>query len=456
MGKIRFDKFEIDFEEREVRKSGIRLHLQRQPFRILELLLEKRGSLVTREELAQHLWPGLHVCFDRSLNTAMNALRQILGDSVRKPRFIETRAGLGYRFIAPVEVIGPAAGAVASAEESPARSGREHLKKYAANFDAYQDYLKGRYFLSRMHADSVLKAIAHFEAAIAQDANCAPAYAGLADSYCDLTLLGRAGQYSADAKRLADAAYRLDPGVTEVRLARGRSAMLFDCDWNTAQTEFIAAIEQCPDHADAHRLLGTLLSALAHHDAALRSSNRARVLDPLSLPVAADLARTLYMARDFEGAAEQCWKTLAMDATFAPAQYILGLAYQQLAMHEEAITELTNADNCFGHHEAAIGSLGHAYAMAGMPRQALESLHELEQLAGRKPVSPYWASLIYAGLGNRTSSLAGIERAHESRDPALLWIRVDPRLDPLRGETRFQRIIDEIGYPASAQVSAFA
>src|SRR5450631_2121396 len=129
---VRFAAFEVNFELRELRKGGVRVPLQHKPFRILELLLRQPGSLVTRAELAKDLWPHLPLSFERSLNTAMNALRQMLNDPPRDGRFIETRSGLGYRFVADVEAVGEPASlrAVANVRDE---SG-----------DAYQDCLKGR------------------------------------------------------------------------------------------------------------------------------------------------------------------------------------------------------------------------------------------------------------------------------------------------------------------------
>src|SRR6185437_13448558 len=103
--KLRFGVFEVDLRERELRKRGIRLHLQKKPFQVLELLLRKPGALVTRAELEKHLWPDLHVNFGHGLNTAINSLREALGDSSSAGRFIETRPGLGYRFMASVEEV---------------------------------------------------------------------------------------------------------------------------------------------------------------------------------------------------------------------------------------------------------------------------------------------------------------------------------------------------------------
>src|SRR5579862_5987042 len=175
--RLRFGAFEVDLENRELRKHGIRLKLQRKPFQILEFLLRTPGQLVLRNDLAQYLWPGLHVTFDRSLNTAVNALRRALGDTSRSARYIETRTGLGYRFIAPVE------GTVA------AESAGTQLVHSNAAAEAPQDYLKGRYFCQKLTEEDVHKGVAHFNAALAQDPECAIAYAGLADAQCLAALL---------------------------------------------------------------------------------------------------------------------------------------------------------------------------------------------------------------------------------------------------------------------------
>ena len=457
--RIRFDAFEVDFEQRELRKSGTRLKLQRQPFRILELLLQKPGSLVTREELAGHLLPGLHVCFDRGLNTAVNALRQILGDSFREPRFIETRPGLGYRFIAPTEAVRPAADSSAPEPSSDSRHvlrDRDDAKKYAANFESYQDYLKGRFFLSKACAESILKAIAHFEAAIAQDRNCAPAYAGLSDAYCDLALIGlSSAENTAKAKTLAASALQLDLDLAEAHVAQARVNMLFGLDWSGAHAACIRALELAPEHAGAYRAFATLLSATGNHEQALRTARHARVLDPLSLPVNTDLAWHLFVAGEFEAAAEHCWKALTMETTFAPAQYTLGLAYEQMDMLQEAITELKNSDAGLGQHEAAVSGLGHVYAVAGMHQQARELISELEAVSTRRYISPYWQALIYIGLGDSSSALALMERAYQARDAALLWIAVDPRLANLKIDERFRRILQGMNL-RDARLAAFA
>src|ERR1039458_351694 len=139
--RLRFGVFDLDMQNRELRRRGLRVKLQQKPFQILHVLLSCAGKFVTRGQLAQHLWPDLHVNFDRSLNTAVNSLRRALGDSPENPRFIETRAGLGYRFIAQVEPI---------EERSSNDRAMQIERTYSGNVDAYHDYLKGRYFQNKM------------------------------------------------------------------------------------------------------------------------------------------------------------------------------------------------------------------------------------------------------------------------------------------------------------------
>src|SRR5580658_3074608 len=131
--QVQFGVFEVNLRERELRKFGVRVKLQQKPFQILHCLLESPGEFVSREELARVLWPDLHVLFDGSLNTAVNALRRALGDPGRNPRFIESRQNLGYRFIAQVEHI--------QAEQAPIA-----VRSERPSTEAYRDYLKGRYF----------------------------------------------------------------------------------------------------------------------------------------------------------------------------------------------------------------------------------------------------------------------------------------------------------------------
>ncbi|MGA7412003.1 MAG: winged helix-turn-helix domain-containing protein, partial [Bryobacteraceae bacterium] len=333
---VRFDSFEVSFELRELRKNGVRVPLQHKPFRILELLLKQPGALVTRTELAKDLWPHLPFSFERSLNTAVNALRQVLDDSPRESRYIETRSGLGYRFIGEVEVAG-----------EPLVS-RAAAYVRAVSGDAHQDCLKGRYFLDKMIGDSLQRAIGCFQSALEQDAECAPAWAGLGDAYSRLALTGTvaAADVCHKARESAREAVNADATLAAAHVSLGSVRMVFDGDWKGAEKDLTQAIGLDENLADAHRARALLLSATGIHEGALEEARRAQALEPLSLPIGLESARILYVSRDYHGAVKECWNLLSLEPRFWPAQRILGLACLQLGLHEEAITEVENACVC--------------------------------------------------------------------------------------------------------------
>jgi len=420
MRRLRFGVFDLDMQNRELRRRGLRVKLQQKPLQILHLLLTQAGKFVTRGQLAHYLWPDLHVNFDRSLNTAVNSLRRALGDSPENPRFIETRAGLGYRFIAPVESI-----------EEPASS----LEKIQpVNQDAYHDYLKGRYFQNKMTEGDLSRSVAYFEAALVAEPDCALAYAGLADTFSLRAFLGilPAKEAHGRAREFTLAALRLDGKLAEAHAALASQMALYDWDWTGAEAGYRRALELDPNYAHGHRMYASLLSALERHAEAIQTIRRAQQLDPLSLLINAEAAWDLYMARDFQAAVEQAWRTLAMEPRFAPAQLALGLAYQQMGMLEDAIVEFQNARTCSANHPAATAALAFAYAQAGERCQAESLLLELERRSENRHVSAYWVALVHAGLGDSGTSAKWLKQAHDDRDVWLIWLRAEPRFDRIR------------------------
>jgi DNA-binding winged helix-turn-helix (wHTH) protein/Tfp pilus assembly protein PilF len=429
--KLRFGTFEIDLRNRELRKGGLRVKLQHKPFQILEILLQSRGRLVSRTELAQQLWPGLHVNFDRSLNTAVNALRKAMGDSSQNPRFIETRAGLGYRFIAPVEEVPDPA-------DQPAGP--------AADAEAHRDCLQGRYFHDKLTEEDLHKSVACFEAALARDPRCAAAHAGLADAYGMFALLNMlpAREAHPRAKEHAMAALRAGPGLGEAHASLACMKRLFEWDWPGAAAEHLLAVELSPGSATVHRQYGTYLAAAGKPEEALRELERARELAPVSPATHVEIAWALYTARDFPRAAEESWRALALEPTFAAAQYTLGLAYEQMGMAEEALVELRNARTCAGDRPAVLAALAHAYSTAGRPTEATATLEALRDLGRHRYVSPYWHGVVHAGFGEYGAAFEWIEKACRERDVWLTWLRVEPRLDPLRADARFADLLSPV------------
>jgi len=442
---LRFGPFEVDLENRELRKLGIRIKLQRKPFQILEYLLQRPGQLVMRNELAQLLWPGMHVSFDRSLNTAVNALRRALGDTSRNAHFIETRTGLGYRFMAPVEEM--SSGGV-RAEPGMQLS---HANTVAGGgADIPQDCLKGRYFCHKLTEDDWHKGVAHFNAALEHDPNCAFAYAGLADAYCLSALLSMAppGEIYPRAKEMALSALRTRQDLGDAHASLATVKRLFEWDWAGAEAEYLTALVLSSNSAMTHQAYGAHLAARGKSEEAVRELRRSEEIDPLSSMVNVGVAWGLYVARDFQGASEQAWKVLAMEPKFGAAQYTLGLAYAQMGLTEDAIVELRNARTCSGDQPAVLAALAHLLACTGESSEAAGLIAELENLSQRRYVSPYWLGLVYTGLGNRARALDLLDRAYADRDVWLTWLGVDPRFDTLRGEPRFQELLRNIGLPA--------
>ena len=390
--KLRFGTFEVDLRVRELRNRGIRVRLPRKPFQALELLLRKPGSLVSREELMQQLWPNLHVNFEGELNTAINTLRRVLGDSPPYCKFIETLPGLGYRFLMPVEMIG-------GTEPGTEPIDREGIRRSAV-FEAQQDYLKGKYFFNKISEDDLRKSIAYFESAIAQDPSFASAYAALADAYGLSALLSMMPPQDAHrrAKQLIMAARRIDSDLPEVQVSSAGIKTFFEGDWDGAEADYLRAIQTNPRYADGRAAYATLLAITDRVDKALKEIQRAHTLDPLSPIIGAEMASILYLARDFQGAIEHAREALILWPKFAAAQYLLGLAYEAMGMMDEAIAEFQNACLCSDDNPAAVAALGHAYALAGKQPEARRILVELEEMSQSRYVSPYWESLVYVGI----------------------------------------------------------
>jgi DNA-binding winged helix-turn-helix (wHTH) protein/Flp pilus assembly protein TadD len=426
---LRFGAFEADLDNWELRKSGRQVKLERKPFQVLELLLRAAGRLVARDELTRTLWPELHVNFDRSLNTAVNALRKALGDSWRNPRYIETRPGQGYRLIAPVEEI---------VADEAAADGQ----------DAYQNCVKARYFLNKRTQEDLHKAIAYFQAALNDDAGFAHAYAGLAETYCLLAQMNMAspGEAGARAKELAATAVELAPDSAAARAAAACVKRFFEWDWVGAEEEFHRAMALDANCAALHQAYGSFLSSIGNTQEALHELRLAERLDPVSAALNVEAAWAIYLARDFAGAHEQCWKVLALEPSFGAAQHVLGLVYEQMRMYEEAVIELQNAQTSGDEQPAVIAALGHAWAKAGEIVLAEETLCRLQQLSAKRYVSPYWHAIVYAGLRQNRLAIEWLETAYQQRDVWLTWLGVDPRFDDLRAEPGFQAILHKMHF----------
>ena len=626
--RLRFGVFEADPRIGELTKHGKRLPLQEQPFQLLATLLERPGELVSREELRARIWPETIVDFDQGLNKAISKIREALGDSAGNPRFIETVARRGYRFLADVAVVqdgpreaaagdltvqadgGRLSGAEAGISARPApralawrlfgfgfalvlaaalswilytsrassptirsvavlplgnlsgdisqdyfadgmteelitqlgqisalrvisstsvmrykgvgkplaeiarelnvqavvegsvlRSGdrvritvqlirvpadeQMWAKRYEGDLrdalalqsevaqaiaeqvratlsrqqqvalqkpktvtpDAYEAYLKGRYFWNKRTGESLKKAIDYFSHAIAADPNYAEAYSGLADSYA----LSGDWEYGVlppqdafrQARAAATKALALDDSLGEAHTSLAFAFDLYGWDWAAAEKEYKRAIELNPGYATAHHWYAWHLLVMGRNSEGIFELRRAESLDPLSLIISADLADALCIAHLYDESVQQSKKTLEMDPNFAVAHYQLAQAFEQKRMHDEAIAEFQRAIELSGHSGAFDSNLAYVYAVSGRRREAENIVKDLEAQPDKNPSTDANIALVYVGLGDHDQAMVWLNKAYRARfNPSIL---LRPAFDPLRSDARFEDLRRRLG-----------
>jgi TolB-like protein/Flp pilus assembly protein TadD len=591
------------------------------------MLLERPGKLVTREELRGTLWPETFVEFDHGLNKAVSKIRDALGDSAENPRFIETIARRGYRFLAEVVVVphelpqaaagdlatvgdvGPAS--VTEAGTSPRRrphgaftwrllvlgmalvlvaalswvfypwrhisptirslavlplenlsgdasqdyfadgmteelitelgqisalrvisstsvmtykSARKPLPEIArelnvqavvegsvlrsgervritaelievpadrymwaqsyegdfrdtlalqskvardiaeqvratldrreqaalrksktVNPEAYEAYLKGRYFWNKRTGNGLKKAIEYFSRAIETDPTYAQAYSGLADSYAlsgdwEYGILSPQDAFP-KAREAATKALELDDTLGEAHTSLA-FALDLAWDWEAAEKEYRLAIKLSPNYATAHHWYAWHLIVMGRTDDGIFESRMAESLDPLSLIISADTADALCIAHLFDESIQQSKKTLEMDPNFAVAHYELGQALVQKHMYDEAIAEFKRAIELSGHSGAFDSNLAYAYAVSGRKEEAMKIIEDLEARDQNHSADANIA-LSYVGLGDQDQAMNWLNKAYEARfNPSIL---MRPAFDPLRSDARYKDLLRRIG-----------
>jgi adenylate cyclase len=311
---------------------------------------------------------------------------------------------------------------------------------------AYELYHKGRSLWGRRSGDNIPRAISFYEQAIAHDPNYAPAYAGLASAYALLpyyTAVNRAEPFR-KANEAALKALSLDPSLAEAHAALGK-LHYFQIDLAGSLREYKRAIQLEPNYATAHQWYGNdALVSFARFDEAIAEGRRAVELDPQSAVINADLGITLYLARRYDEAIAQFHKTLALDPAFFYAHYNLGVVLQLKGDLPGAIAEFERArqlsDDSF-----TVALLGAAKGLAGDKSAAQQILQDISPGGRYREVDDYSRALVYLGLNNKEEALRALERAFADRDgSSLCWIKVDPMLDPLRGDPRFESIVQKV------------
>jgi TolB-like protein/DNA-binding winged helix-turn-helix (wHTH) protein/Flp pilus assembly protein TadD len=626
----RFGVFELDIRSGELRKRGVRVRLQEQPVRVLGMLLKRPGEVVSREEIQKQLWPAdTFVDFDHGLNKAINKIRDALGDSAQSPRFVETVARRGYRFLAEVRVEDAApvprheattpselrehsnletdpaqpkhrspsltwviSGLLlfaliasvarwrihsASRSDTVIRSlavlpfeslsndasqdyfadgmtdelisdlgqisalrvisrtsvmGYKHARKplpqiarelnvdavvegtvlhsgdrvritaqlieasvdrhlwsqsyegelrntlelqnkvasaiadqirinlnpqeqaalkkaQVVDPEAYESYLKGRYFWNKRTAEGLKAARAYFDQAIEEDPKYAEAYSGLADTY---SLLGD-WQYAVmtprealpKAKAAAIRALELDNALGEAHNSLAFCLDAFDWDFDSAGKEFRRAIELNPGYATAHHWYAWHLSLLGRNEEAIREMKKAQNLDPLSLIINADLAELLLIAHFYDESIQQSRKVIEMDPNFAFAHNQLGQAYLQNHMPGEAVGELKTAVQLSGGSPTSLANLARAYVAFGNTSEAEKILSDLKKRSNPNYSYSPEIAVIYVALGDKDQAMNWLEKGYEDRfNPGVL---LRPGFDALRSDPRFENLVRRTGLP---------
>jgi len=615
--RSKFGAFEADPRSGELVKNGRRIRLQEQPFQLLSALLDRPGEVVTREELRVLLWPQTVVDYDHGLNKAVSKVREALGDSAESPRFVETVARRGYRFLADVTLVDenspqePASAPLAPVAELPlppvarrshrplvwggmalvlaallvvsafnlwpaprvirslavlplantsndpsqdffadgmtdelitqlgkvnalrvisrtsamtykgahkplatiarelnvdaviegsvTRAGdrmritaqlirapddahvwansfegdvRDALmlqdrvaqavaeqvratlshaapseKRHAIDPLAYENYLKGRYFLNKRTGDGLRSAIRYFRQAIDGDRNYAEAYSGLADAYAlagdwEYGVLSPQEAFS-KATVAASKALELDGTLAEAHTSLAFALDLYGWDWDVAGSEYEAAIRLNPGYATAHHWYAWHLMLMGQRSRALAEFRRAESLDPLSLIIGADIADALCITGAFDAAVEQSRKTLELDPGFAVGHYQLGQALVQLRRYDEAIAEFRKAIAISGHSSVFDSNLAYAYALSGRRDDAIRIAAGMEAQSETYPSAQASIALIHVGLGDHEAALRWLDKAHDARfNPSIL---LRPGFDPLRKDPRFAHLMHRIG-----------
>jgi TolB-like protein/DNA-binding winged helix-turn-helix (wHTH) protein/Tfp pilus assembly protein PilF len=312
------------------------------------------------------------------------------------------------------------------------------------NPEAYEDLLKGRYYWNKRSDEGLSKAIEYFEAATKNDPTYALAYASLADCYSVVgsAIVGTmpAAEAAPKAKAAALRALEIDNSLGEAETSLASVHFNYDWDWPAAASGFQRAIELNPNYATAYQRYSLYLIAMGQARESLEQINLARQLDPLSLSINFSYGWRLYMARQYDQAAEQLRNTLEMDPDFALAHLVLGETYEQKGDDQRAIAELQKATAASSNMPLMVAGLGHAYAVAKKTPEARAVLNQLLEQSKQQYVSPFYIALIYAGVGENERAMDWLEKAYEDRSNGLVFIKVDPELDTLRSNSRFKEL----------------
>ena len=326
---------------------------------------------------------------------------------------------------------------------------RQLAKRSTGDAEAYQLYLKGRFYWNKVTEDDIKKGIGYFNQAVERDSSYARAYAGLADSYLALgTSYVRPKEAFPIAKVYAARALELDGTLIEAHATMGAIDFFYEWDWSKTEKELKLVVERKPESADPFACTLHYLDVLGRPDDAIVEIRRIIELHPVSLAISAEIGCASYYAHRYDQAIAQSRETLEMDPNFGPAYYGLGRAYGQKGMYDEAIGAVNKARTLLAGDPSVVAELGYVYAASGKRGEARDVLRGLKEEATRKYVDPYFFAIIHTALGEKDQALVWLEKAYEERSGSMPFIKVEPKLDSLRSDPRFADLMRRVGLTA--------
>jgi TolB-like protein/tetratricopeptide (TPR) repeat protein len=326
--------------------------------------------------------------------------------------------------------------------------GSHHALTRPIDPEAYEAYLRGRLFLEKRTMVGFDKAVDYFQQAVRIDPRFAESYAGLAKTY---DVLGTYGilppqECFPKAREAADKALQLDDTLSEAYVVRGYAWSLYEHDWSAAERDFQRAILLNPNDATAHHWYSEHLTNVGRAEGAIAEMERARELDPLSLPINATLGRTYRDARRNKEADVQCRKTLELDPDFALGHWCLGVTRVAEKRYTEAVAEMQRA-NTLGAAPLYTWGLGYAYAVSGDRIRAKDIIESLKKRPGNAYMPAYYIASVYGALDEKDLAFTWLQRAYAQRDPQITYLLLDPFMDPLRSDARYDALVRQVGFP---------
>lgn len=434
-----FGPFRFEPRENRLLRDGRPVPLPPKDVETLHALLERSGSLVTKGELLERVWPGRFI-EENSLSKCIAELRKALGDERVTPRYIQTVSKRGYRFIADVK----------RRTDERDGGGRQPLRRRSRDPHAYRLYQEARCHVLRYTSASWRKGLACYEQAIAQDPSYTLAHADLAIA----SALGSVYYTGAEellqrAREAAGQALAIDPGLAEAHLAAALVRSLIDWDWDGAEASFHKALDLDPEQSWTHDYYGFFLMLMGRFREALPSLERAVDLNPIRITVNGDLGLYHHFTGEVEGSIDHRRRALELNPFCGLARVDFARTLERAGRHDESIAELQRTLPLDDAPWVRVW-LGRAYALEGRREEASRVLRHLRpgRPTGRsESVSPVFPALVHAALGERREALELLGEACARRSPWMAFLAVEPGFDTLRDEPGFASLMRKAGLP---------